>query len=265
MRSRRQKPTIAFEVTISILDFVTICLGATLLLVVMVPNRTASVASIATHQEALELVRSFFARDTLQSNVYLSEDLVASHPALAPPRKLAPSEYEGRRLSTLNETQRVRRVEMLVELDAGKALQEYALTIALQIFQQRGIGYVTTRPFSSTGSTSGPALTLGHVLSATTSPRDLIGGSLRSAPVSAAIVLQAAVDARSTSPTPAEPTIVVVTSAEGLRALAGALGSIACPDAGLFLIGPPMTDAIVMQLRAVMSQCARVDYLVVSE
>ena len=202
----------AFQATISILDFVTICLGATLLLVVMVPNQSESPAVVASRQEALELVRLFFSLDTLNHNVYLSEDLIARHPSLPALKSRAPFEFQGKRLSALDESQRVRRAEVLVEMPLS---QIHRLDKTITTLRERGIGYVNFRTFSTIGSAPALDSRLSSVLSASDNGSSIFGALGPLPPSAAADALQSSEEFRHQSPTPAEPIVGTPPAATG--------------------------------------------------
>lgn len=255
-----------YQTTISILDFVTICLGATLLLVVMVPNQTRSSAVVASHQEALELVRQFFSLDTLNHNVHLSEDLIARHPSLPALSSRAPFEYLGKRLSALDESQRVRRAEVLVEMPLGQ-IERLDETIAT--LRERGIGYVNFRTFSTAGTAPASDSRFSTVLSASDNGSSVFGALSPFLPSAATDALESSELFRHQSPTPAEPVVIIVNSTEGLQAIANALPNTVCPStevpaqATLFLVGPPADATNTAAIGAALRACARSDYMVI--
>jgi hypothetical protein len=255
-----------FSTTISILDFVTICLGATLLLVVMVPNQTSSKSTIASHQEALELARQFFALNTLQHNVHLGDDLVANHPSLPSPKSRAPFEYNGKRLSVLDESQRVRRAEVLVEMPLS---QPERLERTLKTLRDRGVGYVNFRTFSTTGSASAAESQFSSVLSASDTASSVLS-ALDPVPTSeAALGLAAAEVFRHQSPTPSEPVVVIVNGTDGLESVSSELKNSICKTsattdpATLLLVGPAVDNANAGALETALGACPRSDYMAV--
>lgn len=266
MAVRRHNQDNTFNTTISILDFVTICLGATLLLVVMMPNQTSSKSTIASHQEALELARQFFALNTLQHNVHLGDDLIANHPSLPSPKSSAPFEYNGKRLSALDESQRVRRVEVLVEMPLN---QPERLERTLKTLRVRGVGYVNFRTFSTKGRASAAESQFSSVLSASDTASSVLR-TLFTIPTSdAAFVLAAAEVFRHQSPTPSEPVVVIVNSRVGLESLSNELKNSICKpstiadQATLLLVGPAVDNANAGSLKTALAACPRSDYMVV--
>lgn len=266
MTVQRRNHDNTFSTTISILDFVTICLGATLLLVVMVPNQTSSKSTIASHQEALELARQFFALNMLQHNVHLGDDLIASHPSLPSPKSIAPFEYSGKRLSALDESQRVRRAEVLVEMPLN---QPERLERTLKTLRVRGVGYVNFRTFSTTGSASAADSQFSSVLSASDTATSVLNRLSTSPTSNAAIGLASAEMFRHQSPTPAEPVVVIVNSTVGLEAISNELQNSICKQstsadsATLLLVGPAVNNSNARSLRSALSSCQRSDYLAI--
>ncbi len=259
--ARRRHRNLAFETTVSVLDFVTICLGATLLLVVMVPAHSGTYASIASRQRALELVREHFARQTRDSTIRLTGDLSASHPGLAPPAAVAPSQLSGMQLSMLPERQRVRRSELLVQFTTDTKTLEHMLTEVAGVLERRGVGYVVVYPFESPAHAGPGADGFGYALGAPSRVRGLAERILHATTLTLEASLAAAVEAEGHTATPAEPVVIVVHEPAPLSRLASAMTATGCPRPGLFLVGPPLDEDGAHALQTLMAGCKRADYV----
>ncbi len=259
--TKQSQRSVGFEMTVSILDFVTICLGATLLLVIMVPAHQESRAVFATKAHALELVRKHFARQTRQTAIRLAEDLVAAHPSLPAPGAYAPRQLEGMSLSILDERQRVRRSELLVQTANKPEILIPAFRVALTVMKKRGIGYITMRSVSHDNSASSSESSIGRALGAAPSETALANTIIDAIPISGEAALKATTEAASNSPTPSEPILVLVHNPHGIDLIKEAVKVTTCPSSGLLIIGPPLTANMARSIQNIMTRCDRLDYM----